>query len=322
MGTGKETHLNVLYLGEQTAFGSPVTPNVYIVGVTDHKARHETNVHRPEEYGLTGPTDLVQMIRDSVQITATIEPVYDQLQYFYDMLFGKASPSGTGPYERTWVAPVTSTVDPMFTTVGRGQSGFFYTYPDVAVKTMDMKFSLDNGISMDLTMLATSESPGTFTAIARPTGQVPLPVLNTQIYLDLPTSSPGTTLLPATIREFTVHTDNGLHYKHFPGSVAAQGWGTGRWEVYIDATLEMTPNVVNLYNDVITSPPDIPERWVKIAIPHGSDYEYAITLFATVEQNGDSWDDADGNVVWNVRFNGAFAPSGNWYEVYLKNNAS
>lgn len=323
MATGLESFLNVVHAGEQSAWGSAVTPDTYIVGVTEHRARVETTIHRPDnEHGLAGPSDLAQVTRRSVQLNITDEPVYEQLQIWLDMLFGKASPSGSGPYTRTYVGPLYEAITPQFYTFGRGQNGFYFTYPDTAAKTLEFRYSVDDGFILTATLLSSDQEPATWTAINRPAGLTPIPVLNAKVFIDLPSASPGTTEIPGVLRSATIHIDNGLHYKYFPGSERAQGYGTGKWDVYIQATLEMTSTVQNLYNEVLTAIPDLPERWVRLQFQKDSDHDLMFTLFGTLESSGDDWGDADGNVVWDVTFRASFAASGNWFETVLVNTVS
>lgn len=326
MAVGFETHLNVVHMGAQTAWANTATLDTFLVGVTNHRARHDVNIYRPEEVGLTAPSDLVQITRREVTLTLDVTPTYEQLHRILEMIFGRVTANdlsgvGSGPWERVYSAPINTSVDPVFYTIGRGQNNLFYVYDSCAVQQARFAYSMDNGFTATLDILARDETTGTYSSITRPEGYTPFPVLNANIYIDPATNAWGTTLIPGTLREATVSVNTNLHYKYFPGDIRAQGYGMGKWEVSITGTFEMNSTIKSLYDEFLTLPPDIPNKRVRLEFNKDSSHILEIDLYGTLAVDGDVWDDADGNVVINFRFDAAY-DSPDWFKVRLVNDQS
>jgi len=322
MATGFESHLNVLHLGKQTDFNTPATPNIYLVGVTNHTARPEVTYHMPEgEKGLSAPSDLIQVTKRAVTLSIDVEPVYEQLHYLLEMIFGEVTPSGTGPFTRTYTAPVYSTVSPAFYTIGRGQSQLYYTYDSCAISSATFKYDSDSGFAATLDILAKNENVGTYTIITRPYGLTPIPVKSATLYVDNPASAFGTTQLAGVLRSAEITVNPGLHYKYLPGDINAQGYGQGKWQVSIKVTFEMKSTIKALYDEVLTTPPDVPFKNVRVAFDKDANNMLHFDLASVMKVDGDVWTDADGNVTLDMVFDGAFDDAA-WFTVELTNNVA
>jgi len=99
----------VFQIGKQTAFDSVVAPTAILHGLEELNIKPLIDAEAfPEQRGDYSPSYLAAVNRKSAEWSISGTPVYEDICYFLDMLFGEATPTGSGPYVYGYSAPLSS----------------------------------------------------------------------------------------------------------------------------------------------------------------------------------------------------------------------
>lgn len=111
-------------IGVQSAFETAVTPTKKLIGISSDGVLkpmvESTGVD--EQRGSLVPVYTATVDKVGGEATIPGAATYDQIGYLLDSLFGTATPTGAGPYVRSWLGPTTTKPASKALTVVRGSA--------------------------------------------------------------------------------------------------------------------------------------------------------------------------------------------------------
>lgn len=210
-------HLRELQVGDQSAFGTAVTPTVLIPGVEPASmsiGASLLNTIPAHSFGYASRgTYVIDTVHESTWNISDIIATYEFLGYFLDGL-SEATPAGAGPYTRAYDGPTATAASPRFQTW-------------VSLNTSDLIFGAIGGVLAGFSLTSEWGQPVKFSPrfMARNIASDAL------ADLDAPADAAVTEMLNS---QLTVYVDA------FAGTIGSTALGTV-WSVNIDVDCGRNP---------------------------------------------------------------------------------
>lgn len=192
--------------GKETTWGTPVTATARLMGVQAGsfiRAANRSEIY-PDVRGSLQPAYLAGLEQIAGEGKLELLATFEDICYIFDNAFGEATPTGTGPYVRTYAAPIASVPTPRVLTVvhGSSQSGAgIYKLEGGLVNTVSIKGATGKPTMVSCDLIGQTVTTGSLTALSDRTVEVLMgqPWL---VYLDAVGGTIGSTQLTTTAVAF------------------------------------------------------------------------------------------------------------------------
>lgn len=161
------TDLIEVQLGNETTWGTPVTPTVKLMGIEDFTLRpvNEAQQH-PEMRGTLQPGYLTNLTRIAGAGGGNGLVLYEDLPYWLDSLFSEATPAGAGPYTYSYTAPLGTATTPREMTVVKGDGSDVYALEGGLVNALTIRGESGNPLRFTVELIGEEVVADTLAALS------------------------------------------------------------------------------------------------------------------------------------------------------------
>lgn len=320
----KTTSLLKVQVGKETTRGTAVTPTALLMGVTGCSLKPIERVEQIADLrGSFAPAYTSVLVEaggeGSLEMTAT----YEDICYLLDGLFSEAAPSGTGPYVRTYNAPLASAASPAARTVVYGDGTDDYKLAGALVSGLTLTIESKAPTRVAANLLGVRVTEGDMAALSNRT-VTPILGHHWALYIDNETGTIGSTQISATAFSATLEVvPNRANVHHL--SLAPTGWRDTRWTGTLTLNVELTTGAgtddVQSYLAAILGSSPL-RKQIRLRATSGTN-ELQIDFAGTVLEAPQLFEDTDGVVAIRLVFAGEYNSTlANWLVITSKNNVS
>ena len=225
------------------AWGASVAATAKLMAVLSGKIKPMTPVRRVVDMRASLGPGYIDVL-DSISGGATLGCVatYEDLPYWLDGLFAKATPGGTGPYVRTYTAPLTAVQVAQNYSLYHGDGTNIYKLLGALVTKA--KFSgkageTDTDVKLDLEFVGKEATIGALASLSDRT-VYPLLMSEAAIYIDALGGTIGSTVIASYLRAFELSLDlSENRNRWYEGSLKPGTHVEGAWKAESN-TLKLT----------------------------------------------------------------------------------
>lgn len=225
------------------AWGTSVAATVKLMKILSGKLQPQTPVRRNVDMRASLGPGYIDVL-DSISGKAALGCVatYEDLPYWLDGLFGKASPSGTDPYVRAYTAPLTAVQTAQNYSLYSGDGTNVYKLLGALVTKIKLSGKAgetDTEVKLDLEFDGKEVTTGALAELADRT-VYPLLMSEAAIYIDALGGTIGTTQVQTYLRAFELSLDLSENRRRwYEGSLKPGTHVEGAWKAESN-TLKLT----------------------------------------------------------------------------------
>ena len=319
---------NVLQSAWQTAFGTPKTPaTVKLQNVSSFRLRPEFQTRALEQLrGTLAPTH--QTTLDNYSGSATFEvsdETFEDVNYWLEALFGKASPTGTGPYVRDYAAPTTSAITPQFMTLQYGQkygqTDEVWQMQDASVASLTLSGADNTGVQVGGSIIGGKVMPGALAALSDRTGVTRMSGCMASVAIETWTGSTFTPLASSAF-SWEISINSNREYRGYLGDCTPTAYHDQKWNGQLRLSLELNDSTDDYLSAMLSTASAILERQVKIEYKTGTsttERSMAITFAGHSMQAPELFQDRNGVTTYDLVLDGVYNSTlGNWLKIETK----
>jgi len=315
---------NVLQSAWQTAFGTPKTPaTVKLQNVSSFRLRPEFQTRALEQLrGTLAPTH--QTTLDNYSGSATFEvsdETFEDVNYWLDALFGAATPTGTGPYVRTYNAPTTSGVTPRFMTLQHGQTNEVWQLQDASVASLTLSGANNTGVQVGGSILGGKVVAGALQSLADRTAVTRMSGCMASVAIETWTGSTFTPLASSAF-SWEISINSNREYRGYLGDCTPTAYHDQKWNGQLRLSLELNDSTDDHLIAMLGASSAILEKQVRITYKTGTgsgERSMAITFAGHSMQAPELFPDRNGVITYDLVLDGVYNPTlANWLKIETK----
>ena len=280
--------------GKETTFGTPVTDTVRLMDIIDFTAEpiSEVKVLRARRGNLTSGYNAT-LLKAGAKWNAKGFGTYEDLNYWFEMLFGVATPSGAGPYVRAGTSPGTTIVTPRMSTFyyGNAVDGVYKVTSAIASK-LKLAFNMNEEVTYEVEGFAKSVASGASFAALSDRTVTPISGNDMLLYIDPFGGTIGTTAISSSFFSAELEIDTGRSEKSYLGSVSPLGFKQPAWKSKLKMHLEHNATS-KAYLDALLAPAVV-QKHVRLKATQGASAIHQVDVAGTIIKSPKLWDDEDG----------------------------
>lgn len=306
-------------IGEESTRGTAVAATAKLAGVDGAPISAGVEVWRgtDEARGTLAPAYMSVIGRVNPGVSLSGRATWEQLGNFLDAFFGKATPSGTGPYTRSYAAPLGA--QPALTpwTVYYGSPSNAWRLTGGVANELTISATSGEPLSASLNMIGVGVESTTMPALAEPSAT---PIIHGgALYIDDFTGTVGTTQVTDVVFVDWELSLNANRANLFGVDAAlAKDLVHQKMDGTLRVTLTVGPSSVGLLNALLT--PGEVKRQVRIEHTSGTN-SLKIDFAGALTEVGEIVQDQDGAATLQFTLSGEYCPAlGNWLKIELVND--
>ena len=311
-------------LGTQSSFGTAVTPTVALRGVSSFDIEPGLDAEMLEDMslGLAGSnTPHINMSSAAGKLSGWAS--YEQFPYLLDNLFGTATPSGAGPYDRQWAAPTTTRPTPRLLTLVLSDSAVGgYGLTGALITKLSFDVMRNKVVEYDADLIGFQVFPRTLATLATPT-VTPISGNDvTRFTWDAFGGDIGTTELETCkVVKASFEIDAKRSLKHCLGQVGPNDYRTEPWEGSCDLALEFDSTTKTQVSNMIGG--NLWQRLIELTFRKGTDNTLVMGFAGSVLDVPKLFDYEDGIVTVSPQLSRTYEPGfANWFRATLGNTVA
>jgi hypothetical protein len=290
--------------GKETTRGTAVTPTVKRMDIEtlDITPVVESVAHKSQRASLA-PAYETDLAKVECEVSQEGEMTVEDAAYELDALFSEAAPSGSGPYTRTYSAPLGTESTPRIKTIVKGQGANTYKAAGLLMDEFTLSFAANEPLKYSAHYMGHGASGGSLAALADRSVTYFM-AQHVQLYIDAWGGTIGSTLFNDTwfSGELTVKTNRKNHFGI--GSLNPKGGRERAWETSLKLTLEFAAASKTYFDDIIAASA-VFEKQIRIKATRGTGVLQFD--FAGFTPKASEWaKDEDGIVTVELEFEGKY----------------
>ena len=248
---------------------------------------------------------------------------FEDICYFLDNAFGQASPTGTGPYVRTYSGATSALPSPRKFTVIYGNTqtgGGVYTMTGGLVNTLKLV-----GASGKPTMISGDligkqvDTSGSFAALSARTVSVIMGLWS--LYIDAWGGTVGTTQITTTMMGFTLDVNLKRSLTRSEDALAPDGWEQLEAEAKLALTLRFNASTKTQV-DALVGQTDVVQKLIRLKATSGTkiaQFDFAGTL----TNDPELYSEDNGLLTTTLEFTKTYSSAmSNWFAASITNGVS
>lgn len=316
--TGLAFKLNQMQLGKESVWGTAVAATRKL-GIQEGTFKPNIQNDPVQEMGTLAPAvDVDVTYKDGGEIEVKGILNIEDFQYYQDGMLAPATPSGAGPYARSWVSAHRVAYAPNSYTIEFGQVGGYYKAVGCLVSKLEITGKVKEWLMVTVTFIAKEVSVlVSFAALADPI-YTRVRGADCNLYIDAVT--PKTTLITGTMIEMKVSFTTNVHNKPYMGQLGPAGFGIDGWEADGEVKVEFT-SAMKAQVDAIIGATDAVKRFVAFAMARGSQTQDLVLSAAWDGSEQTMWEDENGNQAIVLKMLPFHSPTlGGWFTAASSTN--
>lgn len=290
--TGLASKLRQVQIGKETTWGTAVAATRRLA-VQEATFKPNIQTEPITELGTLAPAVDVDIVyKDGGEIELKGYLNVEDFQYYMDGTFAAATPSGAGPYARTWTAPHRLAYAPNSYTLEYGQAGGLYKAAGCLVSKFEITGKIKEWLMFTITFIAKEVT--TLSSLAALADPVYTRIRAADCGLTIDPTTPLTTTIASTLLEMKFSFTTNIHNKPYMGQLGPAGFGIDGWEADGEIKAEFTSAIKAELDAVLTATTAV-KRFVGFTIARGTS---SIDLAFAAAWNGSEqtmFDDENGN---------------------------
>jgi hypothetical protein len=295
-------------VGEESSWGTAVTPTAKLMGVTNLKFNPGVKavVHHDRRGSLAAGylANLTEVMPDApLELLAT----YEDACYILDNLLGEATPSGSGPYTRDYAAPLGALLTPKILTFVYGDDTNCYQLSGGLVSKLVVKGSNGQPMTMTADLIGKDVTAGTLESLSDRTVNVAMGD-HMAIYVDAWGGTIGTTAIAASAYAYELTIDAKRKGDQFLGGLAASNYheddGASGWEVMLKLSMEFN-SITKAQYDALISQSAVYQKQIRLKSTN-STRVIQFDVAGTSEEAPTFGEDRDGVLVFEAALKGTY----------------
>ncbi len=312
--------------GTQSVYATAVTPTIMIRGIDELSLKDANDI---EVIG-----DMTQALAggdigivNGLNATGSLKgwANYEHIPYWLDNLFGQATPTGAGPYTRTYAAPTTTSPSPRILTLVKGDStvGAYRMIGSLLDKfTIRVEPKKRVSISGDLIGIQLGS-----TTLAALTANTVIPIQPQHIGAagikwDTWAGTMGTTTLAnCTVRFLELEINPERASRWCLGNVAAQSYVEKPWDGTLKLGLEFNATTKTDVDAIVGG--TLTQKQFQVTLSPGASQSLLMQFAGTVQDDLEIFSDDDGVVTVEMTLKRTYHSTfGNWCKMTVINTIS
>ena len=319
---------NVLQSAWQTGFGTAVTPaTVKLQNVSSFKLRPEFQTRALDQLrGTLAPTH--QTVLDHYAGSASFEvsdESFEDLNYWLEALFGAATPSGAGPYTRTYNAPTTSGVTPHFMTLQYGQTDEVWQLQDASVASLTLSGANNTGVQVGGSIIGGKVTAGALAALSDRTAVTRMSGCMASVAIE---AWDGSTFTPLANSAFSweLSINSNREYRGYLGDCTPAAYHDQKWNGQLKLSLELNDTTDDHLIAMLGTASAILQKQVRITYTTGATTtlrSLVITFAGHSMQAPEIFQDRNGVMTYDLVLDGVYNPTlSNWLKIETKSETA
>lgn len=310
----------------EVTWGTPVSPTVRLMGVSKSAkmmAGNKTGIYEDVRNGFQG-SDLVGLEQMGGKADLPLMATFEDLPYYFDNAFGQASPTGTGPYVRTYQLPVGSLTAPRILTLVHGNSqtgGGVYTLTGGLIT--QLKFSVKLGGPAQLTASFIGKQVDTSQSLQSLSDRSVTTIMGQPwaVYMDTWGGTIGTTQLTATVVGFDLTIALARQVVRSVDAVAPDTWEQTGHKVSLDLTLRFNATAKTQVDAYVAQTAAI-QKQIRLKQTNSTQI-CQLDVAGTITKNNNIYDDQNEVLTTTMGFEGTYNSSlANQFKASITNSVS
>ena len=319
---------NVLQSAFQTAFGTAVaTSTVKLQNVSSFKLRPEFETRALDQLrGTLAPTH--QTTLDHYAGSASFEvsdESFEDVNYWLEALFGTATPSGAGPYTRTYNAPTTSGVTPRFMTLQYGQTNEVWQLQDASVASLTLSGANNTGVQVGGSIIGGKVVAGALQSLADRTAITRMSGCMASVSIETWSGSTFTALANSAF-SWELSINSNREYRGYLGDCTPTAHHDQKWNGQLKLSLELNDTTDDHLIAMLGAASAILEKQVRITYTTGTSTglrSMVINFAGHSMQAPEMFPDRNGVTTYDLVLDGVYNPTlTNWLTIETKSETN
>lgn len=244
--------LNEVQFGKETTFGTIVAPTVKLMGVEEFELQPIVEAHLFEDLrGSLQPGHDAQLVKQAGEASLSMSATYDDIAYLLDSL-DIATPSGVGPYTRTYAAPAATLPTPRINTITYGQTDEVEALTSGYLKTLTISGESNAPIMVSADFIGHNVVGDTLAALS---DRAVTHIMGQHgvIYIDPAGGTLGATAISNVWFSFEMVIETNRSLIHHLGALSPTRMDEARWSGELTLNLEIDATTDNYLVDILAA---------------------------------------------------------------------
>lgn len=306
-------------IATQTDFTTAATPTVALRGLEELTLRsaNEIEVRGDMTTALAGgDTGMVNTISGAGSFSGWAS--YEHLAWFFDNLFGEATPSGT--YTRAYAAPVTTAPTPRIVSIVKGDSTVgAYQLVGGLISSFTLTGEIGQPLMFSGDLIGVKLQADALEVIAAPTVNPIMSSHFTAFDLDAWAGTMGTTeLVACTVRSFEFTFEPDRNARNCFGTLTAGSYVENPWMGTLAMSIEFNTASKAIADAIVAG--TLTQRQVQMIATDTAARSLTLQFAGTQTDDLEVFEDDDGVVTVNFSLERTYHPTfANWFKAILLN---
>lgn len=314
-----------VHAGKETTWGTGVPGTVKLMGVESFDFAPGTKAEVNSDLrGSLGPGQIAYVTEQRGEATMKQKLLYEDAAYWFDAMFGIATPSGAAPtVSRSWTAPGPAPTNPRFQSIAYGRGNDAYRLLGAVPTKLEISGETKKPLMSTIGLIG--KEVAALTSMATLTDRVVTPVMphHAEVFIDTWSGTIGTTPLPISAFGFKLVLDNGRTLRDFLGSLLPAAFEDQRYQsknntlsLMADFNATMKPYVTSIVSGTLT------QLQVRLRFTSGANV-WELDFAGTATEAPKLWDDKDGVATISIKLAATHNTGlGSWLKTRLVNGVA
>lgn len=314
---------NDVQIGTQSVWGTGVAATARLMGIEDLTITPVVNsIVIPSLNGQLTRGNVAEIVEINGKANINGAVSFEDLPYWFDNIFGQATPSGGGPYTRAYAAPAGTDPTRRILSLYKGYSSTVYRLVGGLVNEFTIKGEVGAPVTFEAALVGAKVEGATLASLSDRDVNYALPH-NIDLYIDDFGGAVGTTQITGlTHLTFELKLMPNIALDKGLGSQAATGYHPDTFTGSLSLGLELAATTKAYLDDIIAASATLTKQ-VRLDIARGTD-QIIFDFAGAIIESPNAIDEADGMVSLNLNFEDLKDNTGlgNWFESTIINDVA
>lgn len=310
-------------IGKETAWGTSATATARLMGINENVELEPGDEFRalPEQRGsMAGAFNTITVKRDG-SIPVGGQVLYEDMPYWFDMLFGTATPTGIGPYVYSYAAPLGTAPTPRSSTIYKGNGSDVYKLLGAVAGGLTISGKTGEELKFECPLLGKQVLTGALASLSDRAVNI-AQADHVALYIDTEAGTMGGTVVDTTFFSFELALDAGRAGKFGLGALTPKAIRESRFSGTLKLSLEFDATSKALVDAMLNTGGPI-KKQVRILSTLDANHKVQLDFAGFCPKPPMLFTDSDNVVSVDFEFESLYNSTlGNWFEAEVTNQVS
>lgn len=309
------TQLMQIQVGKESTWGTAVAQTLELAGVESFEPTTDIEYLANKEMGNFAPSRQgMDVGKTGASASMSVRASYDQIGVYFDSMLGTATPSGAGPYTRTWAGPTTSSPTRTMLTMCRGLSPTIYSLLGGVVSSTTLTFEPNAYAMAALEIVGKNLASDTLDSVS-PSSVTYITTPQTTFAIDAIGGTPA--IIECDILSMEIVMNTATTTRHGIGALTPCQYNYGEMEFTLNVVASAGNSTIRtLAESQLGLTPAAAKREVQIVSTSGTNV-LTIDMVAALNEPIVFTSDSDGIGTFEISMSAYIDPSSNLTSDYL-----